>query len=108
MKSVEEITATLPPKTKIFFPMDDGGVTRFNLKASKHRKKIRVVFTRFDGVDMVNAMYRQNFVTLEEMEELKRIFFPPDEWDSCVIAKHPKDKYAMILYRTQDGVFDGK
>lgn len=106
MRSVEEIKAALP-KTKFYFPGSDSGIVRFKLKSTTHRLKIRVVFTWFDGVDMVHAMYRQTTPTLEEMEELKRLFFKPEEWDKCVIKENPYNKHSMILYRPQDGAFDG-
>lgn len=105
MKSIEEIKTALP-KAKFFFPRDDSGVTRFRLQSTKHKYFIRVVFSSFGGVDVVQAMYRQNFVTIAEMHELKRIFFPPDEWDECVITEHPSNKYAMLLYRPQEGLSD--
>lgn len=106
MRTVEEIQAALP-KSRFYFPDCDRGITRIKLDCSKHRLRVRVVFTWFSGVDMVTAMYRQITPTLEEMEELKRLFFKPEEWDRCVIKENPYNKHSMILYRTQDGAFDG-
>ena len=108
MKTVEEIKEALPPKTKFFFPQDDGGIARFKLHSTKHRFKIRVVFTWFEGVDMVQAMYKNYFTpTKAEMKELMHLFFPADEWEDCVIMKHPTVPYAMLLYRLQEGDANG-
>ena len=107
MKTLEEIKAALPEKTKFFFPNDYAGITRFKLESTKFRYKIRVVFTWSEGVDVLTAMHRAVSVTPEEMDELKRLFFPPEQWDECEIIPHPDNERAMIIFRPQDGVADG-
>lgn len=98
MRSIDDIKKQFP-KTKFFFPSDDCGIFRARLSSTKHKYLIRVVFSYAPEADVVSAQYRQVFVTQAEMEELKQIFFKPNEWDDCVIVDHPTNKYAKFLCR---------
>ena len=98
MKSIEAIKNALP-NAKFFFPSDSCGITRIRLKSSKHKYLVRLAFAHTPDADVVQVMYRQIFVTMDEMEEVKRIFFEPDEWDDCVVVDHPTNVYGKILCR---------
>lgn len=105
MKPIEEIKAI--PKIKLYMPKDDRGVARFKLSSTKHNQLTRVVFSCHSGFDVVQIMFkRKKRVTLEEVEEIKQLFFKESEIPQCETALHPDNDLIVMVYRQQE-VADG-
>lgn len=101
MKSFTEIS--LIPKWKLYFPEPTIGVARGKLKSTKHRQLARVVFSTFNGMDVLQLSFKKNFApTPVEIEEVMPMFFKPEEINQCEITPHPDNELIAVIYRVQD------
>lgn len=101
MKSFTEIA--MLPKWKLYFPEKTIGVARGKLKATKHRQLARVVFSTFNGIDVMQLSFKKNMIpTQAEITELIPLFFKPEEINQCVVTPHPDNERIFVIYRVQD------
>lgn len=101
MKSFTEIA--LIPKWKLYFPEPTIGVARGKLKATTHNKLARVVFSTFNGMDVVQLSFKKNKIpTPEEIEEVKMLFLKPEEIDQCEVIQHPDNERTAVIYRLHE------
>lgn len=101
MKGINDIL--MIPKLKLFQPDIYTGIGRVHLRSTKHTQHARVVYSRKDGIDMVMVMFKQNKrPTPEEVEEVKRHFFLPEEIPHCVEMFHPDNDRIAVIYRLQE------
>lgn len=101
MKSFRDIAAT--PKWKLYFPEPQIGVARFKMKSTKHRQHARIVFSTFNGMDVLQLSFKKGFSpTPEEIEEAKQLFFKPEEIDQCEVTPHPSAVRVVVIYRLQE------
>ena len=102
MKSIEEIRAI--PKIRLFMPNEQSGVARFKLLSTKHTQLVRIVFTWFNGMDVVQIMFKQNKRPTEaEIEEVLNLFFHESEKRDCIIMQHPYNELIAMICRPQGG-----
>ena len=106
MKKIEDIL--MIPKLKLFQPDIYTGIGRIHLRSTKHNMHARVTYSRKDGIDMVMIMFPKggykNGVrpTSEEIDEVKRHFFLPEEIPQCVDILHPDNDMIAVIYRMQE------
>ena len=101
MKSFTEIA--MIPKWKLYFPEKTIGVARGKLKSTKHRQLARVVFSTFNGMDVLQLSFKKNMMpTQAEIDELIPMFFKPEEIDQCEITPHPENVRIMVIYRSNE------
>lgn len=103
MKSIAEIKTT--PRLLILREGSDGGWAEAHLASSKKNSPAMVVFSWGGGWDHVSVSFRNRVPTWDEMCEIKRMFFKPEEtaWEyhpmeSKYINNHP---YALHIWRLQ-------
>ena len=77
MKSIAEIKTT--PRILILREGSDGGWAEAHLASSKKSTPAMVVFSWGDGWDHVSVSFPNRTPTWEEMCEIKRMFFYPEE-----------------------------
>lgn len=100
MKPFSEIA--MIPKWKVYFPDKEIGIARGKMKATKHRQLARVVFSTFNGIDVVQLSFKKGFSpTPAEIEEAKQRFFKPEEIDQCEATPHPSAVRVVVIYREQ-------
>ena len=101
MKPFSEIA--LIPKWKVYFPEKTIGVARGKLKATTHNKLARVVFSTFNGMDVLQLSFKKNKTpTPEEIDEVKTLFLKPEEIDQCEVTPHPDNERIMVIFRTHE------
>lgn len=101
MKPFSEIA--MIPKWKVYFPDKEIGIARGKMKATKHRQLARVVFSTFNGIDVVQLSFKKGFSpTTAEIEEAKQRFFKPEEIDQCEATPHPSAVRVVVIYREQN------
>lgn len=106
MKKIEDIL--LIPKLRLFQPDIYTGIGRIHLRSTKHGMHARVVYSRKDGIDMVLVMFPKRTYkngvrpTPDEIEEVKRHFFLPEEIPQCVVITHPDNELISVIYRMQE------
>lgn len=101
MKSFTELA--LNPKWKLYFPERNIGIARGKLNATKHRQLARVVFSTFNGMDVLQLSFKKNFApTPMEIDEVMPMFFKPEEIDQCLVTPHPDNEKITVIYRVQD------
>lgn len=103
MKTLEEIKAT--PRIMVQFAGNDGGIAEAHLLASKKSRPATVIFSYGGGWDHVSVSFRNRCPTWEEMQEIKMMFFYPDEVcfqyhpaESKYVNIHP---YCLHIWRPQ-------
>lgn len=103
MKSMSEIKST--PRVLVILEGPDGGWAEVELLSSKKPRPATVVFSWGGGWDHVSVSFRNRLPTWDEMCEVKRMFFKPEEtaWEyhpmeSKYINNHP---YALHIWRLQ-------
>ena len=103
MKSIQEIIKT--PRLQIVTVGEDGGMAYAHLISSKKSTPAAVVFSWGGGWDHVSASFRNRTPTWDEMCEIKRMFFYPEE--ACV-EYHPAESeyvnnmpYCLHIWRPQ-------
>ena len=100
MKSIDEIKAI--PRMRVYMPTKDSGVGRCKLASTKHTQLVRVVFSWYSGMDVVQAMFRnKKHITPEEIAEVISLFFHPAEAKQCEVIPHPDNDLAVVIYRAQ-------
>lgn len=101
MKPFTEIA--MIPKWKVYFPEKTIGVARGKLKATKHNKLARVVFSTFSGMDVLQLSFKKNKTpTPEEIVEVKTLFLKPEEIDQCEVTPHPDNERIMVIFRPHE------
>lgn len=101
MRTNEEIKAI--PRLRMYMPSKDQGVARFRLSSTKHTQLTRVVFSRTGGLDVAMIMFKRNKrPTVDEVEEVKRLFFYEHEQDQCEVVLHPDNDLIVVIYRQQE------
>lgn len=104
MKSIAEIKTT--PRLLILREGSDGGWAQAHLASSKKSAPAMVVFSWGGGWDHVSVSFPNRCPTWEEMCEIKRMFFYPEEtaWEyhpmeSEYVNEHP---YCLHIWRCQE------
>lgn len=105
MKTLAEIRST--PRIMILYAGMDGGMAEAHLFASKKPRPATVVFSWGGGWDHVSVSFSNRCPTWEEMCEVKKMFFLPEEtaWEyhpmeSEYVNNHP---YCLHIWRYQRG-----
>lgn len=90
MKTIEEIKHT--PRLNVIYTGEDGGIADAYLLSSKRGSHpATVVFSNGGGWDHVSVSFSNRTPTWDEMSEVKRMFFHPDE---VAVEYHPpEDQY---------------
>ena len=103
MKTLNEIIRT--PRVQIVAAGPDGGQAYVHLFSSKKPRPATVVFSWGGGWDHVSVSFSNRCPDWEEMSELKRLFFLPEEtaWEyhpaeSEYVNNHP---YCLHIWRCQ-------
>ena len=103
MKSIAEIKTT--PRLLILREGSDGGWAEAHLASSKKNSPAMVVFSWGGGWDHVSVSFRNRVPTWDEMCEIKRMFFRPDE---ICVEYHPAESeyvnnmpYCLHIWRPQ-------
>lgn len=103
MKTITEIKNT--PRLLILREGPDGGWAEAHLASSKKNTPAMVVFSWGGGWDHVSVSFRNRTPTWEEMCEIKRMFFHPEEAcfelhpvESEYVNNHP---YCLHIWRSQ-------
>lgn len=103
MKTLAEIRAT--PRIMVQFAGNDGGIAEAHLLSSKKPRPATVVFSWGGGWDHVSVSFPNRCPTWEEMCEVKKMFFHPEEtaWEyhpmeSEYVNNHP---YCLHIWRLQ-------
>lgn len=103
MKSIQEILKT--PRLQIVTTGADGGTGYAHLISSKKPHPAVVVFSNGGGWDHVSVSFSNRTPTWDEMCEIKRMFFRPDE---ICVEYHPADSeyvnnmpYCLHIWRPQ-------
>ena len=84
MKSLAELKKT--PRLLILREGPDGGWAEAHLASSKKNAPAVVVFSWEGGWDHVSVSFRNRTPTWEEMAEIKKLFFSPEE---VCVEYHP-------------------
>ena len=107
MKSLNEIRST--QRIVILQDGADGGNGFVHLLSSKKPHPACVAFSWGCGWDHVSVSFSNRCPTWEEMCEVKRLFFAPEE---CVVQYHPAEEeyvndfpYCLHLWKCQDDRF---
>lgn len=101
MKPFTEIA--MIPKWKVYFPEKTIGIARGKLKATKHRQLARVVFSTFNGMDVLQLSFKKNMMpTQAEIDELLPMFLKSEEIGQCEVTPHPENERIMVIYRTRE------
>lgn len=105
MKNIIQIKKT--PRLIILREGADGGWAEAHLASSKKPRPAMVVFSWGGGWDHVSVSFSNRTPTWEEMCEIKRLFFHPEEvcveyhpMESEYVNMHP---YALHIWRPQKG-----
>ena len=93
MKTIDEILKT--PRLYGFRTGEDGGRCIANLLSSKRTSECSIVFSWGGGWDHVSASFPSRTPTWEEMAEIKRMFFHPDE---CCVEYHPVESEYVNMH----------
>ena len=103
MKTLSELVAT--PRLIVLRAGEDGGWAEAHLASSKKNHPAKVVFSTGGGWDHVSVSFMHRCPTWEEMCEIKRLFFYPEEVcvqyhpaESEYVNNHP---YCLHLWRYQ-------
>ena len=103
MKKLAEIKAT--PRILMVREGIDGGVAEAHLLSSKKPRPATVVFSWGGGWDHVSVSFRNRTPTWEEMAEIKKLFFRPEE---VCVEYHPDESeyvnnmpYCLHIWRPQ-------
>lgn len=103
MKTPDEIKRT--PRLLILREGPDGGWAEAHLASSKKSTPAMVVFSWGGGWDHVSVSFRNRTPTWDEMCEIKRMFFRPDE---ICVEYHPAESeyvnnmpYCLHIWRPQ-------
>lgn len=103
MKSLAEIKST--PRLLILREGPDGGWAEAHLASSKKSTPAMVVFSWGGGWDHVSVSFRNRTPTWEEMCEIKKMFFHPEE---VCVQYHPAESeyvnnypYCLHIWRIQ-------
>ncbi len=103
MKSIQEILKT--PRLQIVTTGADGGMGYAHLISSKKPHPAVVVFSNGGGWDHVSVSFSNRTPTWEEMVEIKKLFFLPDE---VAFELHPIESeyvnnmpYCLHIWRNQ-------
>lgn len=106
MKTMTEIRKT--PRILVLREGPDGGWAEAHLASSKKQRPAMVVFSWGGGWDHVSVSFANRTPTWEEMCEIKRMFFHPDEicaqlhpMESEYVNNHP---YTLHIWRPQKSV----
>lgn len=100
MKTFTEIA--MIPKWKMYFPEKSIGVARGKLKSTKHPMLARVVFSTFNGMDVLQLSFKKGLSpTQAEIDEVIPMFFKPEEIDQCEVTPHPTAVRVVVIYREQ-------
>lgn len=92
MKTMVEILAL--PRTLFLETGEDGFAARVTLLSSKKSEPAVVVGSWGAGWDHVSVSFRKRTPTWEEMAEVKRMFFYPEE--VCVEYHPPESEYVNL------------
>lgn len=107
MRTIDEIREIVP-KIRLYLHGAGSGIARFKLASTKHTQHTRIVFSDSGGMDVVMVMFKQRKrPTPEEVEEVKSIFFAPEEVPQCEVMPHPDNDLVMVIYRAQEEDADG-
>ena len=87
MKTIEQIK--LQPRLMILDLAPDGGRAWAELASTKKAQPAAVIFSWGGGWDHVSVSFKNRIPTWEEMAEVKRMFFHPEE---TVIQYHPREE----------------
>ena len=93
MKSLAELKKT--PRLLILREGPDGGWAEAHLASSKKNAPAVVVFSWEGGWDHVSVSFRNRTPTWEEMAEIKKLFFTPEE--VCVEYHPPESEYVTNM-----------
>ncbi len=103
MKTIEEIKKT--PHLLIIRTGVDGGMAQAYLSSTKRNRPAMVVFSNGGGWDHVSVSFSNRCPTWDEMCEIKKLFFYPEEvaWEyhpmeSEYVNQHP---YCLHIWRYQ-------
>jgi hypothetical protein len=103
MKSIQEILKT--PRLQIVKTGGDGGICYAHLASSKKPHPAAVIFSNGGGWDHVSVSFSNRTPTWEEMAEVKKLFFKPDE---VAFELHPIESeyvnnmpYCLHIWRHQ-------
>ena len=103
MKTLEEIKRT--PRLLILREGSDGGWAEAYLASSKKNTPAKVVFSWGGGWAHVSVSFRNRVPTWDEMCEIKRMFFHPEE---ICVEYHPAESeyvnnmpYCLHIWRPQ-------
>jgi len=101
VKSFAEIA--MIPKWKVYFPEKTIGIARGKLKSTTHRQLARIVFSTFNGMDVLQLSFKKGFSpTQKEIDEVIPMFFKPEEIDQCEVTPHPIAVRVVVIYREQN------
>ena len=107
MRTIDGIREIVP-KIRLYLHAAGSGIARFKLASTKHTQHTRIVFSDENGMDTVMIMFKQGKrPTPEEVEEVKSIFFTPEEVPHCEVMPHPDNDLIMVIYRMQEEDDDG-
>lgn len=103
MKTLTELLAV--PRLTIVRAGKDGGWATALLDSSPKKRPAAVIFSTGGGWEHVSVSFNHRCPTWEEMCEIKRMFFHPDE---VVVQYHPAEseyvnnhQYCLHLWRPQ-------
>lgn len=104
MKSLDDIKKT--PRLQLLKVGADGGWASAYLASSKKNHPAMVVFSNGGGWDHVSVSFSNRCPTWEEMSEVKRMFFLPEE---VAVEYHPAGSeyvnmfpYCLHIWRCQN------
>lgn len=83
-------------------PTNKSGVARLKLNATLHKQLARIVFSWHGGLDVVQVMFKCGIrPTEEEIAEVMKLFFKPEEIAQCDVIPHPDNELVAVIYRAQ-------
>lgn len=103
MKPISELKRT--PRLVVCIEGSDGGMATAHLVASRKNTEAKIIFSWGGEWDHVSVSFPNRCPTWEEMCEIKRMFFRPEE---VVVQYHPAERqyvnahpYCLHLWRYQ-------
>ena len=106
MKSIEEIKKT--PRLMVSKVLSDGFIAFGELRSTKGFKNCKIIGSWGGGWDHVSVSFRGRTPTWEEMAEIKKMLFYPEE--VCVEYHPPESEYVnyhpyvLHMFRPQNEV----
>lgn len=103
MKTIDHLLQV--PRLVILRAAGDGGWAEAHLASTPKKKPANIIFSWGGGWDHVSVSFSNRCPTWEEMCEVKRMFFYPEEIcvqyhpaESAYVNKHP---YCLHIWRSQ-------